>query len=144
LELEGEPEAAAAIWRSLGCPYEAALALAHTDSEDVQRHALAELQRLGARPAATRVARTLRERGARDVRQGPRTATLANPGGLTARELEVMGLIAEGLRNAEIAARLFMSERTVAHHVSAILRKLEVSTRGQASAEAARRGIVER
>jgi DNA-binding CsgD family transcriptional regulator len=144
LELAGEPEAAAAIWRSLGCPYEAALALAHTDSEDVQRHALAELQRLGARPAATRVARTLRERGARDVRQGPRTATRANPGGLTARELEVMGLIAEGLRNAEIAARLFMSERTVAHHVSAILRKLEVSTRGQASAEAARRGIVER
>ncbi len=43
-----------------------------------------------------------------------------------------MALLAEGLRNAEIAARLFMSERTVAHHVSAILRKLAVSTRGQA------------
>jgi DNA-binding CsgD family transcriptional regulator len=144
LELEGEHEAAAEIWRGLGCPYEAALALAHADSEAAQRDALATLQGLGARPAMTRVARALRERGARDVRQGPRTATRENPGGLTARELEVVALIAEGLRNAEIAARLFMSERTVAHHVSAILRKLEVPTRGHASAEAVRRGIVRR
>jgi DNA-binding CsgD family transcriptional regulator/tetratricopeptide (TPR) repeat protein len=144
LELEGEFEAAAALWCELGCPYEAALALAHTDCEEAQRDALGELQRLGARPATTRVARALRERGARDVRQGPRATTRENPAGLTARELEVVALIAEGLRNAEIAARLFMSERTVAHHVSAILRKLEVSTRGQASAEAARRGIVQR
>jgi DNA-binding CsgD family transcriptional regulator len=58
--------------------------------------------------------------------------------------LEVLGLVADGLRNAEVAARLFMSERTVAHHVSAILRKLGVATRGQASAEAARLGIVQR
>jgi DNA-binding CsgD family transcriptional regulator len=144
LELVGDGAAAAEIWRGLGCPYEAALALAHTDSEEAQRDALAELQRLGARPATTRVARALREGGARDVRQGPRTTTRENPGGLTARELEVVALIAEGLRNAEIASRLFMSERTVAHHVSAILRKLGVGTRGQASAEAARLGIVER
>jgi DNA-binding CsgD family transcriptional regulator len=144
LELEGASEAAAALWRALGCPYEAALALAHGDSEEAQRDALAELQRLGARPATARVARALRERGARDVRHGPRTSTRDNPGGLTARELEVLALIAEGLRNAEIAARLFMSERTVAHHVSAILRKLAVPTRGQASAEAVRRGIVQR
>ena len=144
LELAGDGAGAAEIWRELGCPYETALALAHTDSEDAQRDALAELQRLGARPATTRVARALRERGARDVRQGPRSTTRENPGGLTARELEVVALIAEGLRNAEIASRLFMSERTVAHHVSAILRKLGVATRGQASAEAARLGIVQR
>ncbi len=144
LELEGEHEAAADLWRELGYPFEAALALAHAESEAAQRTALAELQRFGARPATTRVARTLREGGARDVRHGPRAATRENPGGLTARELEVVVLIAEGLRNAEIAARLFMSERTVAHHVSAILRKLGVSTRGQASAEAVRLGIVER
>ena len=56
----------------------------------------------------------------------------------------MVALLAEGLRNAEIAARLFVTEKTVAHHVSAILRKLDVKTRGQAGAEAARLGIVER
>ena len=78
---------------------------------------------------------------ARHIRQGPRARTRANPGGLTPRELEVLALVTAGLRNAEIAARLFMSERTAAHHVSAILRKLGVSTRSQAGAEAARLGI---
>ncbi|HEY3612513.1 MAG TPA: AAA family ATPase [Gaiellales bacterium] len=144
LELAGDADGAAAAWSAIGCPYEAALALAHSSSEQSQRRALAELQRLGARPAAARVARRLRESGARDVRKGPRSSTRENPGGLTARELEVLVLVAEGLRNAEIAARLFASERTVAHHVSAILRKLGVASRGQASAEAARLGIVER
>jgi DNA-binding NarL/FixJ family response regulator len=99
---------------------------------------------LGAHAAARRVARGLRERGVRDVRRGPRAATRENPAGLTARELEVVALVAEGLRNAEIAGRLFVSEKTVAHHVSAILRKLDVGTRSQAGAEAARLGIVER
>jgi DNA-binding CsgD family transcriptional regulator len=144
LELAGDAEGAAAAWRALGCPYEAALALAHSRALPSQRRAHAELQELGARTAAARVARMLRARGARDVRKGPRSSTLENPAGLTARELEVLALVAEGLRNAEIAARLFASERTIAHHVSAILRKLGVSTRGQASAEAMRLGIVER
>ncbi|HEY1480256.1 MAG TPA: LuxR C-terminal-related transcriptional regulator, partial [Gaiellales bacterium] len=143
-ELNGDAEGAARFWRELGCPYEAALALAQHESEGSLRLALGELQRLGARPATIRIARMLRERGARDVRHGPRAATRENPGGLTARELEVLTLVAEGLRNADIATRLFMSQRTVAHHVSAILRKLAVDTRGQASAEAARLGIVRR
>ena len=102
---------------------------------------LAELQRLGAHTAARRIARALRERGARDVSRGPRAATRENPAGLTARELEVVALVADGLRNAEIAGRLFVSEKTVGHHVSAILRKLDVRTRGEASAEAQRLGI---
>jgi DNA-binding CsgD family transcriptional regulator/tetratricopeptide (TPR) repeat protein len=144
LELAGEALAAAAAWDALGCPYEAALARAGGDREPELRHALAALQRLGARPAADRVARRLRERGARDIRRGPRAATRRNPGELTARELEVVALVAEGLRNAEIAARLFVSEKTVDHHVSAILRKLGVHTRGEAAAHARRLGIVER
>jgi len=144
LELDGDGEAAGECWAALGCPYEAALALAHGDSEDARRRALAELQRLGARPAAARVARSLRQDGARDLRSGPRAATRGNPVGLTQRELEVLALVAEGLRNAQIAEQLFVSEKTVAHHVSAILRKLGVGTRSQAGAAAARLGIVER
>ena len=144
LELDSEYTKAAKAWAALDCPYESALAAAHADSERTQRRALDELQRLGARPAAACVARTLRESGLRGLRQGPRAATRENPAGMTARELEVLAHVAEGMRNAEIAARLFLSEKTVAHHVSAILRKLGVRTRGQAGAEAARLGLVER
>jgi DNA-binding NarL/FixJ family response regulator len=54
----------------------------------------------------------------------------------------VLALLAEGLRNAEIAERLVVSQKTVDHHVSAILRKLAVRTRGAAGAEAARLGLL--
>jgi len=141
LQLTGHPVEAAALWRQLGCPYEAALALADDDRDSVVRRALGELQTLGARPAAAIVARRLRERGARGLPRGPRPSTRENPGGLTARELEVLALVADGWRNAQIAERLVVSERTVEHHVSAILRKLGARTRGEAVAEAARLGL---
>jgi DNA-binding NarL/FixJ family response regulator len=102
---------------------------------------LDELQRLGGSAAASIVARRLRQRGARGLPRGPRKATRQNPATLTARELEVLELVAEGLGNPEIARRLFLSEKTVAHHVSAILRKLDVRTRAQASAQAVRLGL---
>ena len=143
-ELAGDVRAAAEFWRARGCRYDAALALATSDAEDDLRESLRELQRLGARPAAAIVARRLRERGARGVQLGPRAATRANPAGLTARQLDVLALLTEGDRNADIAAKLFLSEKTVDHHVSAILRKLGVRTRGQAAAEAARLGIAGR
>jgi DNA-binding CsgD family transcriptional regulator/tetratricopeptide (TPR) repeat protein len=141
LEVAGDPSGAAAQWRRLGCPYDAALALSEADDEGGLRRALDELQVLGAQPAAAIVARRLRQRGARGLPRGPRPNTRANPSGLTARELEVLPLIAEGLRNAEIAQRLVVSEKTVNHHVSAILRKLNVHTRGAAAAEATRLGL---
>ncbi len=143
-ELAGEHERAADLWSDLGCPYDAALALAGAEDEAALRRSLDELQRLGAEPAAAIVARRLRERGARGLPRGPRPSTKENPAGLTARELEVLELVAEGFGNADIAERLFLSEKTVGHHVSSILRKLEVRTRGEASAEAQRLGITER
>ena len=141
LQLAGHSTEAARLWQELGCPYEAALALADADGEEQLRRAHAELQALEARPAVAIVARRLRERGARGVPRGPRPQTRDNPAGLTARELEVLALLGDGLRNAQIAERLVVSAKTVDHHVSAILRKLAVRTRGQAGAEAVRLGL---
>jgi len=141
MQLRGEWSDAAAAWRTAGCPYEEAMALAEADDEGALRRALEALQELGARPAAAVVARRLRERGARAVPRGPRPATKANPANLTPRELEVLALVAQGLRNAEVAGRLVLSERTVDHHVGSILRKLGVRGRAEASAEAIRLGL---
>jgi len=99
------------------------------------------LDRLGV--AAVRHA-VLRDRHARGlpVPRGPRAASRANPAGLTAREIEVLGLLADGLSYAEVAERLILSEKTVGHHVSALLRKLGEPTRSRAVAAARRRGIL--
>jgi DNA-binding CsgD family transcriptional regulator len=141
LQLAGRWRRAAERWEEIGCPYEAALALAESSDERDVRRAIDELQRLGARPAAKIVARRLRERGVRRVPRGPYARTRENPAGLTAREVEVLALLAEGLRNAQIADRLVVSEKTVSHHVSAVLRKLDVSSRGEAGAKALRLGL---
>ena len=122
---------AAARWRALGCPYDEALAQAESGDAATLTAAVATLHRLGARTDADRAARRLREVGGEAVRR-PRRSTLSNPAGLTDRELEVIGLLAEGATNAEIGARLFISGKTVAHHVSAVLAKLGASSRREA------------
>ena len=138
---EGRWESAAAGWRSLGRPYEAALALCGGD-EAAQRQALEMFDHLGAAPAAARLRRQLRAGGSRAVPRGPIAGTRANAAGLTRRQAEVLGLVDEGLSNAEIARRLCISAKTAEHHVSAIMARLDVPTRQEAAAAARARGIL--
>lgn len=143
LQIAGDWTAAEREWKRLNCPYEAAQASAEQSHEDSLRIALSAFRALGATPAAARAARRLREIGARAVPRGPRASTRANPALLTLREMEVLKLIALGLTDAEVAARLFVSRKTIGHHVSSLLTKLGVRTRTEAAAEAARRGLLQ-
>jgi DNA-binding CsgD family transcriptional regulator/tetratricopeptide (TPR) repeat protein len=134
LHMSGDYPAAARAWAELGCPYEQALALAETDRPG-RLEALSIFDRLGAGPAARWLRSRLRQEG--PVPRGPRPATRNSPLGLTSRQGEVLKLMMEGLNNAEIAARLFISKKTTEHHVSAILARLGVASRAAAIARAA-------
>lgn len=141
LEIAGDWRAAADEWARISCPFEQALALLLGD-EVAQRAALAIFERLGALPAAEIARRVLRERGVLGLRRGPHPRTRANPQGLTNRQLEILPLLAEGLSNAEIAERLSTSPRTVEHHVSAVLAKLDARSRAEAVRRAYELGLL--
>jgi predicted ATPase/DNA-binding CsgD family transcriptional regulator len=143
LMIAGEAQAAAAAWGALGCPYEQALALADSEDEVALRRALEICERLQAATLAGIIRRKLRASGVRGIARGAQERTRQNPHGLTARELKVLSLLIEGCRNAEIARRLFVSEKTVDHHVSSILGKLDVRSRGEAAAVARRLSLCE-
>jgi DNA-binding NarL/FixJ family response regulator len=102
------------------------------------------LDDLGARPAAAVLRRRLRRRGVAQVPRGPKPTTRANPRGLTDRQLEILRMLAAGRTNAEIAAKLVLSIRTVDHHVSAVLQKLGVTSRRQASTACVELGLAGR
>lgn len=139
LEVGGHWREAALAWERLGMPYERARALTLGDA-GAQREALTACDELGARPAAEAVRRTLRDAGERGVPRGAREATRAHPAGLTTTEMKTLALMAEGLRNADIAARVHRSVRTVDHHVASVLAKLEARTRHEAVERARRKG----
>jgi DNA-binding CsgD family transcriptional regulator/tetratricopeptide (TPR) repeat protein len=140
--LAGDHAGAAVHWERLGCGYQAALCLYDTDDEEHLREAITRFEALGAEAAAQRTRRKMKELGLRAVPTGARASTRRHPLGLTRREDEVLLLLCEGLSNEEIAERLVLSSRTVDHHVSAVLGKVGVSSRGAAAAQARRMGLV--
>lgn len=140
LELEGDWRRAIDGWFELEAPYEAALAALPGDDR-AARDAMTTLHKLGAKATARAFARDRAASGATAAR-GARRSTLANPAGLTRREQEVLEVLETNASNAEIAAKLHLSERTVAHHVSSILAKLGVPNRHLAVEHARRQALV--
>jgi DNA-binding CsgD family transcriptional regulator len=127
-------------WTARGYPYEAAAARGESPSAMEQLAAVAALDGLGAAPLAARLRRRLRLAGI-SVPRGPAASTRKNPGGLTVRQAEVLGLLADGLSNADIANRLVVSVRTAGNHVAAVLEKLDVHTREEAVARGRELGM---
>jgi DNA-binding CsgD family transcriptional regulator/energy-coupling factor transporter ATP-binding protein EcfA2 len=143
LQAAGRWREAAAAWQAAGCPYEHAAALAESPDPDDRLAGLAELDAMGAVPLARLVRAGLRERGITRIPRGPVPGTRRNPAGLTGRQLQILQLLSEGLTNAEIAARLVVSTRTVDTHVAAVFAKLGVNTRRDAAARAAGFGLLD-
>ena len=134
LEFAGDWQGAAKAWRDIGSPYEEAIVLAWHGDEPAQLAALDIMQNLGATAAANALRKQMRAKGMLKIPRGSRATTRSHPQGLTKREVQVLELLAQGMRNAAIAKRLFLSTKTVDHHVSAILTKLGVPSREEAVA----------
>jgi DNA-binding CsgD family transcriptional regulator len=128
-EITGDWRGAAEDWARRRCPYDAALAQLGGDADAVEA-ALETFHKLGARAAAKRARGRLAALRGRTPR-----GSRADPHGLTRREREVLELLAVGRSDADIATALYISRKTVGHHVSAILTKLGVDNRTQAAAE---------
>jgi DNA-binding CsgD family transcriptional regulator len=137
----GKWEEAASFWDERGIPYDRAVALSQGSNES-KIEALAIFDGLGATPVASRLRAELTAAGVPAVPRGPTRATRENPFGLTPRQMDVLKLIAENMTNADIADMLFVSNRTVDHHVSAILGKLGAGTRSEAVAAARQAGVL--
>lgn len=140
--ISGDYDKSAQFWRKRAIPYEEGLALMH-GSENERIEAVRIFEQLGATATATKVRRILQKQGVA-VSRGTSRSTRDHVAGLTGRQAEVLQLLAESLTNAEIADRLFVSHRTVENHVSAILMKLDVPTRGAAVDTARKLGILAR
>jgi len=140
LVIEGKPRQAAAIWEKKGVPYERGLALTHGSEKD-RLKALEVFETLGATAVASKLRKALRAEGVA-VPRGKGRDTRRHAAGLTARQAEVLALLDEDLSNTEIADRLFVSPRTVENHVSAVLMKLDSSTRDEAVARARGDGLL--
>ena len=140
-QLDGDWADAARLWTDLGCPYEAGMALLGSSDEHLLREALQIFTDLGAWATVRHARQKMRRLDIRSIPAGPRAATRAHPLGLTRREREVLHLICARHTNAEIAGKLFISVKTVDHHVSSVLAKLDTPTRAAAATRAAKLGL---
>ncbi len=131
--LDGFPSEPTEWWDARGCAWRAAAALVDAGDEASWREALSRFDTLGANRWSDVVRRQMRAGGLRVGGAGPRPSTRRHPRGLTPREQEVLDLLGDGLTNDEIAARLYISAKTVDHHVSAVLAKLGVANRREAA-----------
>lgn len=134
-EIAGDPVKAATRWRELGYPVEAAITEAFAPDVSL-REIFDRLEALGAHGTAAGLRRRLRASGVSGIPRGAQRVTDAHPAGLTARQQDVLALVAAGYSNDSIADELFISAKTVSHHVSAILAKLGVDSRVQAASVA--------
>jgi DNA-binding CsgD family transcriptional regulator len=139
LEIAGRPGEAAAEWDRCGYRIQAIISRSLSPESDLD-FIFSELASMGAHGVAGGLRRELQRRGVKRVPRGEQASTRENPAGLTAREAEVLSLLAEGLSNASIAEKLFITKKTASHHVSSVLVKLNVSSRGQAAALAVANG----
>ena len=133
---------AAAFWRKSGCSYAEALALFDGNEED-KKNALLIFQQLGASAIAEKIKMEMRAEGIKKIPRGLRESTKTNPAQLTNRELDIIRLLQKAIQNKEIASTLFISPKTVDHHISNIFFKLDVNSRSKAVTEAIRLGIIE-
>jgi DNA-binding CsgD family transcriptional regulator len=132
---------AAALWKKSGFPYYEALAL-FEGNEDNKKEAIGIIQKLGADAIYEKMKFEMRALGIKNIPRGIRKSTKSNPANLTDRELEIIQLLKDGLQNKEIAAKLFISPKTVGHHISSIFFKLDVNSRSKAVYEAGRLEII--
>ena len=140
---QGRWREAEAAWAKAGSVYERSLARAESPDPADRLAALADLDALGAEPLARLVRARLRDQGVTRIPRGPTPSTRDNPAGLTERQLEVVALLADGLTNSEIAARLVLSVRTVDTHVAAVLDKLGTRSRRDVAARATALGLLD-
>jgi len=140
LELDGNIEKASQQWQELGLTYNAAISLAQTQDQAALSNALQQainlLESIQARGAISKIKRLAAANGVADqlprIRRGPYKAAKNHPLGLTKREQQILALITNGATNKEISVVLSRSQRTVEHHVSSILSKLNAATRMEA------------
>ena len=133
LQIKGDWKSAAGLWKELDCPYEQAMALSE-GNEEAMRKAVELFDHLGATAASHLIKQKMRISGLKSIPKGPIKTTRKNPAGLTGRQLEVLNLLGKGLSNNEIGNRLYISPKTVDHHISAILSKLNIHSRHEAAA----------